>query len=494
MANPVRNSPQFSPENRQSLRNRTLLLLSSVFLAAMAVLFLPNAFTSAKPALVVLSDKGVVKPGEEITLTYRLSRLPGDRLQPVSLESKLPGASGMVFVPGSLQVEAGDLGEAEISYANEPRLWLGNWTGEDTALRFRVRVRIPVAYDPAGLEYQPRSYVYFDGESLPASSQPTIEIRFSPFTLEKSLEMGSPAPGQSLVFRVNLINPAEGITYDGETARIDFWDEIQDPAARIDPQEVRIEGAISYREVLVNDNRLEISDLEVEAGKSVTIVYQAELSESWLPETQLVNTAHAEVRGTLLYASASLDAGTFPVELTHFTAEADNRRAVLNWETASESNNAGFEVQHSTDGLVFQPLGFIKGAGTSTQPKSYAFRTQPLASGRHLFRLKQIDTDGAHQLSNTVELSLEAPAMPALTVAPNPFSTSATLSMQLPQEQYITAELFDIQGKKVAAIFSGRASGQWKHSLERGTLAPGSYLIKVQGAGFYAAQQVHILP
>jgi hypothetical protein len=494
MANPVRNSPQFHTENRQSLRNRILLLLSFSAVAALAALFLLYRLTSGEPSLTVLSDKSSVKPGEEITLSYRLSRLPGDRLQPISMESKLPGASGMVFVPGSLQVEFGDLGDAEVTYGNEPRLWLGNWTGEDTALRFSVRVRIPVAYDPAGLEYRPRSYVYFEGEALPAADQPLIRIYFSPFTLEKSLEMGSPAPGQALLFRVTLVNPAEGITYDGETARIDFWDEIQDPNAQIDASEVRIEGAISYREVIVNGNRLEISDLEVEAGGNVIIVYPAEISESWSPEAPLVNTAHAEVRGTLLYASASLDAGTFPVELTHFSAEADNRRAVLNWETASESNNAGFEVQHSADGMSFQALGFVKGAGTSTQPKSYAFRTQPLATGRHLFRLKQIDTDGAQQLSNTVELSLEAAAMPELKVAPNPFSTTATISLQLPQEQSITADLFDIQGRKVAALFSGRVSGQWSHTLERGSLAPGSYLIKVQGAGFYAAQQVHILP
>jgi hypothetical protein len=83
---------------------------------------------------------------------------------------------------------------------------------------------------------------------------------------------------------------------------------------------------------------------------------------------------------------------TLPVALKNFILSKENSRVQLDWETSSESNNAGFEIQRSTDGFkTFETIGFVEGSGSSVATSSYTF-TDASASGTMVFyRLKQID-------------------------------------------------------------------------------------------------------
>ncbi|MDX1440231.1 MAG: hypothetical protein R3284_10040, partial [Rubricoccaceae bacterium] len=90
---------------------------------------------------------------------------------------------------------------------------------------------------------------------------------------------------------------------------------------------------------------------------------------------------------------APIDAATVPVELTSFDAQVSGDDVVLSWETASETNNAGFEVQLK-QGNDWQVLGFVEGNGTTTEAQTYSYRAEDMDVGTHTFRLKQIDYDG----------------------------------------------------------------------------------------------------
>ena len=101
---------------------------------------------------------------------------------------------------------------------------------------------------------------------------------------------------------------------------------------------------------------------------------------------------------------------SLPVELVAFDAVLDDGAIRLRWETASEANNAGFEVQHlsaRTDdqpGMSWKPVSFVEGAGTVSEGRSYGFSIEKASPGMHRFRLKQVDFDGGFEYSPIIEV------------------------------------------------------------------------------------------
>ncbi|MCC9135346.1 T9SS type A sorting domain-containing protein [Pontibacter silvestris] len=99
---------------------------------------------------------------------------------------------------------------------------------------------------------------------------------------------------------------------------------------------------------------------------------------------------------------------TLPVELVSFTVKKDaNSQAQLTWSTASEENNAYFEIQRSVDGKTWEVIGKVTGAGNSSVKRSYTFTDtdfERIAVTTVYYRLNQIDTDNATELSKIVAL------------------------------------------------------------------------------------------
>lgn len=190
-----------------------------------------------------------------------------------------------------------------------------------------------------------------------------------------------------------------------------------------------------------------------------------------------------------------------PVELTAFTALADGRAVVLQWETASETNNAGFEIQHA--GVEARPsvsplwdvLGFVDGYGTTAQPQAYTYRVERLPPGRHRLRLKQIDFDGTFAYSPEVEVALAVPGAYHLSNAyPNPFRASTSFSISAARAQRVEAAVYDIRGRRVERLFEGflEAGTTRAVTFASGALPGGLYLIRIRGE-YFAAGQVVVL-
>jgi alpha-tubulin suppressor-like RCC1 family protein len=109
--------------------------------------------------------------------------------------------------------------------------------------------------------------------------------------------------------------------------------------------------------------------------------------------------------------------GPLPVTLVSFEARRTGPATVaLTWATATETNNAGFTVQKSTDGVAFLALGFVAGAGTSAAAHAYTY-TDGQALGRSYYRLAQRDTDGTITYS---PVGVVEGAAATLSLAPNP--------------------------------------------------------------------------
>ncbi|GAB5519367.1 MAG: hypothetical protein RhofKO_16180 [Rhodothermales bacterium] len=171
-----------------------------------------------------------------------------------------------------------------------------------------------------------------------------------------------------------------------------------------------------------------------------------------------------------------------PAELVDFTAVTDGEHAVLQWTTASETNNAGFAIEQQVAG-AFHEVGFATGAGTTLQAQDYTFRTDALAPGVHTFRLKQIDFDGSFEYSPMVTATVEATApFSQVTLYPNPLRGTSTLRFAASTEQEVTVEIYNMLGRLVATPFAGRVGAYEQHvSLDGQALPPGLYALRITG-------------
>ncbi|MEM6804225.1 MAG: T9SS type A sorting domain-containing protein [Bacteroidota bacterium] len=182
----------------------------------------------------------------------------------------------------------------------------------------------------------------------------------------------------------------------------------------------------------------------------------------------------------------SLEAATaFPVEFLSFNAQANVQNGVdLFWETATELNNAGFQVQYSTDGSNYTNAGFVDGVGNSQNIESYNFSLPQMEAGNYIFRLKQIDIDGAFAYSQSVEVAVEEPGSFSLgQVYPNPATTYASVELKINQTQKISAQLLDLQGRVIATPFEGtiRENTLLNIELDIENQPAGLYLLRIKG-------------
>ncbi len=179
-----------------------------------------------------------------------------------------------------------------------------------------------------------------------------------------------------------------------------------------------------------------------------------------------------------------------PVELVSFDLLATGDAVTLRWETASETNNAGFEVQRAVEGR-FYPLAFVPGSGTTASAQAYAFTVSGIGAGRHLFRLKQIDFDGSFTYSSerTVDVPV-AGTHEQTTVYPNPFNPRAQFTLTLGASQQVRVEVFDTMGRRVAVLHDGALEAERPYGFlfDAGGLPGGLYLFQATGDLFSATE------
>ncbi|NUN08926.1 MAG: T9SS type A sorting domain-containing protein [Ignavibacteriaceae bacterium] len=175
-----------------------------------------------------------------------------------------------------------------------------------------------------------------------------------------------------------------------------------------------------------------------------------------------------------------------PVELTSFTASVNDNNVVLNWETATEVNNYGFEIERVKSEELkvknFTTLGFVPGAGNSNSPKSYSFADNDIENGTYLYRLKQLNTDGSFDYSN--EISAVVSFIPdkflLMQNYPNPFNGETIIKYQLPEDGFITIKLFNVLGNESGVIINEfKKAGPHTVIFRAGDLSSGVYYYRM---------------
>ncbi len=179
--------------------------------------------------------------------------------------------------------------------------------------------------------------------------------------------------------------------------------------------------------------------------------------------------------------------GALPVELTTFSASVVDNSVNLSWQTATEINNYGFEIQRqkleaSKINSEWIKAGFVEGHGNSNSPKYYSFIDNSVSiSGIYKYRLKQIDIDGKYEYSQIIEVEIGIPTK--FEVAqnyPNPFNPATIISFSIPEKEMVSVVIYNMLGEVVMTLVNNQLeAGKYKYELNASTLSSGTYIYRV---------------
>lgn len=213
-----------------------------------------------------------------------------------------------------------------------------------------------------------------------------------------------------------------------------------------------------------------------------------------LAATTDINLGRSVLGSSLSNTTMSSGASPLPVELTSFTALVNGNSVQLNWITATEVNNYGFEIERmssQTDGK-WNTLGFVNGSGNSNAERRYQFTDNTPLPGKNIYRLKQIDTDGKYTYSQEVEVDFSlTPAKYTLGQNyPNPFNPETRINFAIPITSHVTIKIYDITGKEVATLLNEtRQAGQHSINFNASSFSSGVYMYRLFAGEFSEARK-----
>ena len=196
-------------------------------------------------------------------------------------------------------------------------------------------------------------------------------------------------------------------------------------------------------------------------------------------------TANSGSQGNFTIARITAD-DPVPVELTSFTASVSGNNVLLQWTTATELNNYGFEVERKTENSSYEVVGFVTGSGSTTEPRSYIYTDVKVPDGKYLYRLRQMDFNGTFSFSYEVEVEVNSPAVYALDQNyPNPFNPSTTINFSIAEASVVKIAVYNLLGQEVAVpINEFKEAGPHTITFDASELTSGAYFYTIETPQF----------
>jgi photosystem II stability/assembly factor-like uncharacterized protein/flagellar hook assembly protein FlgD len=195
--------------------------------------------------------------------------------------------------------------------------------------------------------------------------------------------------------------------------------------------------------------------------------------------------------GTILHTTN----GGVPVELISFTAASNGKEVILNWSTATELNNLGFEIQRSTEGKEFFTVGFVNGHGTTTEHQNYTYPDRNLYNGKYYYRLKQVDFNGTYEYSDVVEVEWRAFNSFLLEQNfPNPFNPTTIIGFGIQNKSDVKITILNAIGEEVAVVLNEeREPGYHTVEFNAANLPSGVYFYQLKTGEFVLTKKMLLL-
>ena len=194
------------------------------------------------------------------------------------------------------------------------------------------------------------------------------------------------------------------------------------------------------------------------------------------------------------FALAGMEA--LPVELASFVATTNGRNVELNWSTASETNNSGFDIERSSANGSWTKVANVSGNGTSTIAHSYSYTDRNLASGSYSYRLKQIDFNGNFEYFNlNNEVNIGVPSNFSLSQNyPNPFNPTTKINFDLPVDGNVSIKIFDMSGKEVMTLVNeAKTAGYYSVNFNGASLSSGIYFYTINAGSFVSTKKMTLI-
>lgn len=189
-----------------------------------------------------------------------------------------------------------------------------------------------------------------------------------------------------------------------------------------------------------------------------------------------------------------------PVELTSFTAAVQNDVVNLNWVTSSELNNNLFEIERRTvESNSFSEwikIGYRAGYGTTADQHQYSYsdNVSNLPAGKIQYRLKQIDYNGSFEYSDIVEVTLLPNDLTLSQNFPNPFNPTTTISFTIPEKDFVTLKVFDLNGQEISTLIkSTMDGGSYNINFDAGKLPSGVYIYSLSTSKTHLSRKMTLI-
>ena len=184
-----------------------------------------------------------------------------------------------------------------------------------------------------------------------------------------------------------------------------------------------------------------------------------------------------------------------PVEFVSFVALQNENSVLLTWSAASETNNAGFEIQHAIgNDSFFLAIGFVKGNGTSAIYNHYSFNDDITKPGFYRYRLKQIDFDGNYKYSNVINLDVIVTTFSLAQNYPNPFNPNTTISWQMTSSNLVTLKVYDVLGNEIKLLVSEyKEAGYHSFNFDASEYGSGVYFYSLQAGSYSEIKKMNLI-
>ncbi len=227
-------------------------------------------------------------------------------------------------------------------------------------------------------------------------------------------------------------------------------------------------------------------------------VYSFEFSADEYMSQTINNVFVTNFNTTIL--DVQLVPNSLPVELLSFNVSVNDKGVLLEWKTATENNNSGFEIQKQANNQQFsntnwELVGYVDGFGTTTEPHNYSFTDNNIQPGYYSYRLKQIDYDGSFEYSEIVEVEVSSPKEFILNQNyPNPFNPSTEISFRIPETGEVTLKIFDVLGNEMATLVNEvKLAGKYEIEFNGDSFSSGVYFYSLSAVNYFSTKKMILL-
>ncbi|MEO8400099.1 MAG: T9SS type A sorting domain-containing protein [Ignavibacteriaceae bacterium] len=187
-----------------------------------------------------------------------------------------------------------------------------------------------------------------------------------------------------------------------------------------------------------------------------------------------------------------------PVELKNFSMDIINNKVKLLWQTITEVNSYGFEIEKcpETSKGKWQKIGFVRSKGNSNTINNYEFFDESKNFTEKIYyRLKQIDNNGNFKYSKIVKINFNIEYKFELSQNyPNPFNPSTNIRYSVGSKQFITLKIYDILGNEIITLVNKeQQAGNYEAELDASKLPSGIYFYKLKTADFVLTKKMILL-